>query len=68
MSVVLTIASLGTRVVLAYALAPIPAFGLPAIWWAIPIGWVLADAVGFGYYYLRVRKTLLASGGPPETK
>lgn len=50
MSVVLTIISLGTRVVLAYALAPVPAFGLPAIWWAIPIGWALADITGIVTY------------------
>lgn len=50
-SVVLTIISLGTRVVLAYALAPIPAIGLTGIWAAIPIGWILADAVGLWYYY-----------------
>ena len=43
-SVVLTIISLGTRVVLAYAFAPF--FGTLAIWWAIPIGWFLADATG----------------------
>ena len=43
-SLVLTVVSLGTRVVLAYALAP--QFGVAAIWWAIPIGWVLADGTG----------------------
>lgn len=48
MSVVLTIASLGTRVVLAYALAPM--LGEIGIWMAIPIGWGLADAIGYGYY------------------
>lgn len=46
MSVVLTVLSLGTRVALAYALAPIPAIGVWGIWWAIPIGWALADVVG----------------------
>ena len=56
MSVILTIVSLGTRVLLAYTLAPIPAIGLPGIWWAIPIGWFLADTVGF-LYYCRLRKT-----------
>lgn len=50
MSLVLTVISLGTRVALAYLLAPKPAFGVAAIWWAIPIGWVLADTVGFLYY------------------
>ena len=50
MSVVLTVLSLGTRVALAYALAgPV---GESGIWWAIPIGWFLADAVGLGYYFL----------------
>ena len=47
MSVVLTVISLGTRVLLAYTLAP--AFGVTMIWWAIPIGWVLADVIGFWY-------------------
>lgn len=49
-SIVLTVVSLGTRVALAYLLAPIPAFGLPAIWWAIPIGWFLADFTGMLLY------------------
>ncbi len=44
MSVVLTVISLGTRVALAYALSPL--MGEIGIWLAIPIGWVLADAVG----------------------
>ena len=58
MSVVLTGLSLGTRVALAYLLAPIPAIGLPGIWWAIPIGWVLADAVGLAFYRLREKGRL----------
>lgn len=37
MSVILTVASLGTRVALAYALAPLPAVGVIGIWSAIPI-------------------------------
>lgn len=43
-SLLLTIISLGTRVVLAYLCAPV--FGAESIWLAIPIGWVLADAAG----------------------
>lgn len=50
-SVVLTIASLGTRVILAYVLSSVPAIGLVGIWWAIPIGWALADIIG--YYKLK---------------
>ena len=57
MSVVLTVCSLGTRVLLAYALSPIPALGVTAIWAAIPIGWFLADAVGvIRYWHLRKRE------------
>ena len=43
-SLLLTVISLGTRVALAYACAP--AFGVGAIWWAILIGWALADVTG----------------------
>ena len=57
MSVVLTVVSLGTRVVLAYALSAIPAIGVTGIWWSVPIGWFLADAVGGVYYWVK-RKTL----------
>ncbi|MBD5541436.1 MAG: MATE family efflux transporter [Lachnospiraceae bacterium] len=45
-SVVLTVISLGTRVLLAYMLAPLPQVGVYGIWWAIPIGWILADLAG----------------------
>ena len=57
MSLVLTIISLGLRVVLAYLLAPI--LGEVGIWIAIPIGWFLADLTGLGYYVLH-REQLLA--------
>ncbi len=50
MSVVLTVISLGTRVALAHILSAIPAIGVVGIWWSVPIGWFLADAVGIGYY------------------
>lgn len=46
-SLVLTVISLGTRVALAYILAAIPTIGVTGIWWAIPIGWALADVTGF---------------------
>ena len=45
-SLVLTVISLGTRVALAYILAAVPAIGVLGIWWAIPIGWALADVTG----------------------
>lgn len=47
MSVALTVISLGTRVLLAYILAPV--FGVTMIWWAIPVGWFLADVTGVLY-------------------
>ena len=49
MSVVLTVISLGTRVLLAYTLAPVEGIGVYGIWWAIPIGWFLADVTGYVY-------------------
>ena len=55
MSVVLTVISLGTRVLLAYTLSAIPAIGVVGIWWSVPIGWFLADVAGFGYYALHRR-------------
>ncbi len=57
MSLVLTMVSLGTRVVLAYVLSPIAAIGTVGIWVAIPIGWFLADAVGIGYYLYQKKRT-----------
>ena len=56
-SLILTIVSLGTRVVLSYSLARIPVIGVKGIWWSIPIGWILADGVGF-FYYLKNKKNL----------
>ena len=44
MSVVLTVISLGTRVLLAYVLSAF--IGETGIWMAIPIGWALADVTG----------------------
>lgn len=49
-SLLLTIISLGTRVLLAYTLAPNTSLGVVAIWMAIPIGWALADLVGLAIY------------------
>ncbi len=49
MSVILTIASLGTRVALAYLLSA-TALGVTGIWLSVPIGWALADIIGIGYY------------------
>ena len=46
MSVVLTIISLGTRVILAYTLSAVPWIGVKGIWASVPVGWFLADAVG----------------------
>lgn len=49
MSLILTIISLGTRVVLAYILSGFETIGVFGIWIAIPIGWILADITGCIY-------------------
>lgn len=66
MSLVLTVISLGTRVLLAYLLSAVPAFGVAGIWWSVPIGWGLADAVGLLYYlHLRRREQKSPAAGSP---
>lgn len=55
MSVILTILSLGTRVLLAYVLSA-TALNVSGIWLAVPIGWVLADIYGILYYWRRCKK------------
>ena len=56
MSVVLTVVSLGTRVALAYLLSAMPEIGVLGIWWAVPIGWFLADSIGVIYYFTQRKK------------
>lgn len=51
-SVVLTVISLGMRVLLAYILSSIDAIGVTGIWMSVPIGWILADTAGV-YFYRR---------------
>ncbi len=51
MSVILTIASLGTRVLLAYVLSAIPVIGVTGIWMSVLIGCFLADIIGIFYYF-----------------
>lgn len=50
MSIILTIISLGTRVLLSYFLSKINSVGTLGIWVSIPIGWFLADAFGIMYF------------------
>lgn len=56
-SVVLTVASLGTRVLLSYILSGIDAVGYIGIWASIPIGWALADIAGLYFIYRYRQKT-----------
>ncbi len=63
MSLVLTVISLGTRVLLAYALAPVPVIGVYGIWSAIPIGWLLADITGI-LYRKKIEKTHTGGRNP----
>ena len=66
MSFLLTVISLGTRVALAYLLAPIPAIGVVGIWWSVPIGWFLADLVGL-LYLIAQRGPLISAIAPPAS-
>lgn len=54
-SIVLTIVSLGTRVFLAYILSK-TFLDVSGIWWSIPIGWALADLIGFIMYRKIMKK------------
>ncbi len=56
MSVILTVVSLGTRVVLAYWLSSLAGVGVVGIWVSVPIGWFLADLIGAGVYFVRLKK------------
>ena len=53
-SLILTIISLGLRVLLSYTLAPL--LGYWAIWVSIPIGWAVADPAGLFFYKRNTRK------------
>lgn len=56
-SVVLTVISLGTRVVLAYSLSAVAEIGVIGIWASVPIGWLLADLAGVGILF-SIRKKI----------
>lgn len=58
-SLFLTILSLGSRVFLAYTLSRIPQLGQRGIWWSVPIGWMIADSVGFILYRKTCKNKLL---------
>lgn len=64
MSVVLTICSLGTRVVLAYFLSSIAVIGVIGIWVSIPIGWFFADMVGILFYLHLARQSAAYTNTP----
>ena len=46
MSVVVTVVSLGLRVILAYGLSAVRFIGVTGIWVSIQIGWLIADITG----------------------
>lgn len=56
MSVILTVISLGTRVLLAYTLSMVPWIGVTGIWLSVPIGWALADITGILVYRQKSKK------------
>ncbi len=53
-SLLLTVISLGLRVAISYAFAPL--LGYAIIWLSIPVGWALADLTGFILYMKKNRK------------
>lgn len=57
-SLILTVISLGTRVIMAYTLSSIPQIAQRGIWWSVPIGWALADTIGFITYRKMKRNEL----------
>lgn len=57
-SLILTIISLGTRVLMAYLLSRIPQLAQRGIWWSVPLGWALADSVGL-ILYMKMRRISL---------
>ncbi len=61
-SLLLTIISLGLRVLLALILSKLP-IGEIGIWMSIPIGWAIADIIGF-IFYGTLGKRRTASKGP----
>ncbi len=65
MSVVLTVFSLGTRVLLAYILSAVPVFGVKGIWISVPVGWAIADIAGI-LYYMKNRKKLVQTAVEEE--
>lgn len=62
MSLILTICSLGTRVLLAFLLSGIPALGVTGIWMSVPIGWLFADIVGVIYYFIYEKRHCINAG------
>ena len=68
MSVVLTVISLGTRVLLAHLLSSIPSIGVVGIWWSVPIGWFLADITGFLYYFIMQKQRMPRFASHPYVK
>lgn len=57
-SLVLTVISLGLRVVLAYILSAIPEIGIMGIWISVPIGWAIADIFGMVLYRIKRERYL----------
>lgn len=53
----LTVISLGIRVVLAYVLSRV--IGVVGIWWSIPIGWFIAERSEFVFIYLSLTGNIL---------
>ncbi len=64
-SLILSVVSLGTRVAIAYALAAATG-SVDGVWWAIPLGWALADIAGLVIYRATRPKKSIAEYPAPE--
>ena len=53
-SIILTVISLGTRVLLSHLLSN--KFGRIGIWYSVPIGWFIADVFGLIYLFKTFNK------------
>lgn len=46
----ISISQIVIRIIVAYSLAPIEAIGINAVWWCMPVTWVICSAMGYIRY------------------
>ena len=68
MSVILTVISLGVRVILAYTLSAVPEIGVAGIWAAVPIGWFPGRSGGDSVLFPQEKPSFGGGRGSRERK